>query len=236
MRDVWVLGMLIGGGCAKNTTPAPAAASAPAAQASEPASTPESSIRAAFQAYRQAILSGDGAGVASLVDSPILAHYESLVKDALSLPRQQLFESSVSDFMLVVLLRTRKSRAELESLQGTVFEQLAVDPSFVDPGLAQAIPQLSDVRIVDQTHAIASIPMSPDDYVMPFVREADGWKMDMTATLATAMADGGDEPLFPDTDKGRRGLLFALNMARSMHGGDPLDADTLEAVLEGPLE
>ncbi|MEN0064223.1 MAG: hypothetical protein AAGA48_18880 [Myxococcota bacterium] len=212
------------------------AAAEPAPQAAEE-DTVEEQVRAAYQAYRTAMLAQDGTAMAKLVDGPILQYYETIVTNALELPKDELVALPPMDFLMVLLLRTRHNRASLNDLKGTAFQGLSADPRFVDPGLAQAIPELATVKLLDDDHAMASIPMDPAQFVLPFVRESDGWKFDQTALLKQVSADvPQDSNVDYNTEEGERTLLFTLNLTRSMKGEEPLEADRLKALLEGPTD
>ncbi len=143
--------------------------------------------RAAFEAYRDALAAGDGAGAAALVTSSSLSHMGTLQALALHGGPGEIGARPVADRLMIGALRVLTPPAVLEA--GAPAELLA---GAVEAGLVGADVAAATVRRVtvdgSGDGAVVSVSNGAAPVEVRLVREAEGWRVDLVAALEQAGA------------------------------------------------
>ena len=158
----------------------PAAAQTPAAT-----SDAEAAVRATFEAYRQALMAGDGEVAASLVDRETGEYYGQLKRLVLEGSEEEVRQRSFVDRFLVVAFRHQFSGDELAAMEladvivrameigwinSTAIEQLAVGPIRIEGNEAIAAAR-TRASLEDP-----SLAGGMDELEYRFVNEDGRWK------------------------------------------------------------
>lgn len=201
---------------------APTPAPSPAARELE---LEREAVREAVRRYAAALKSRDAAAASATVVRETFDLYEDLRRLASTAPRTQLEQLDLMSVMLVLQIRARFVRSELESLDGrTLFERT------VEAGLASEVVDevaLDEVWI-DDAGVHAEIRHESEPFV--WLRKQDEqWRVDiptMLRVLGPAIESLARDRVLTD---GKLRTAFALIEAGS---DDFVDID----VLDGPLE
>ncbi len=165
----------------------PAAAQTPAAT-----SDAEAAVRATFEAYRQALMAGDGEVAASLVDRETGEYYGQLKRLVLEGSEEEVRQRSFVDRFLVVAFRHQFSGDELAAMEladvivrameigwinSTAIEQLAVGPIRIEGNEAIAAAR-TRASLEDP-----SLAGGMDELEYRFVNEDGRWKFRFSALV-----------------------------------------------------
>lgn len=167
----------------------PAAAQTPAAT-----SDAEAAVRATFEAYRQALMAGDGEVAASLVDRETGEYYRQLKRLVLEGSEEEVRQRSFVDRFLVVAFRHQFSGDELAAMEladvivrameigwinSTAIEQLAVGPIRIEGNEAIAAAR-TRASLEDP-----SLAGGMDELEYRFVNEDGRWKFRFSALVSS---------------------------------------------------
>lgn len=190
----------------------PAAAQTPAGT-----SDSEAAVRATFEAYRQALMAGDGEVAASLVDSETGRYYRELKRLVLEGSEEEVRQRPFVDRFLVVAFRHQFSGDELAAMGLADVIVRAMEIGWIN---SAAIEQLAvgDVRI-EGGEAVAaartrasledpSLAGGMDELEYRFVNEDGKWKFRFSA-LVTSI-DGVMRNLAAQLGADEDDLIFTL--------------------------
>lgn len=190
----------------------PAAAQTPAGTGDA-----EAAVRATFEAYRQALMAGDGEAAASLVDRETGEYYRQLKRLVLEGSEEEVRGRSFVDRFLVVAFRHQFVREELAAMELADVIVRAMDIGWIN---SAAIEQLAvgEVR-VDGSEAVAdartrasledpSLAGGMDELEYRFVNEDGQWKFRFSALVASI--DGVMRNLAAQLGADEDDLIFTL--------------------------
>lgn len=190
----------------------PAAAQTPAGTGDA-----EAAVRATFEAYRQALMAGDGEAAASLVDRETEEYYRQLKRLVLEGGEEEVRGRSFVDRFLVVAFRHQFVREELAAMELADVIVRAMDIGWIN---SAAIEQLAvgEVR-VDGSEAVAdartrasledpSLAAGMDELEYRFVNEDGQWKFRFSALVASI--DGVMRNLAAQLGADEDDLIFTL--------------------------
>lgn len=157
------------------------------------AATPEEEIRTLFQAYKTALLEGDGAAAARLVDVATLDYFEAIKRVGLEGSEDELRQRPFVDRLLVITMRHQLEPAELEEMDLEDLLRHAIEEGWIG---RQSIRQL-DIGKVELEGDEASAPALTSGVETPtqdgaepalryeFVREDGEWKFRFHSLVAS---------------------------------------------------
>ncbi len=176
------------------TIPAPGPATARVTGAEGGDAEVEAAVRATFEAYRQALLAGDGERAAALVDRTTDEYYRDLKRLVLDGTEQDVRQRTFVDRFLVVAFRHQFDAAELTGMELADVIVRAMEIGWIN---SAAIEQLAvgSVRIEgDEAWAAARTRASLEDPALGggideleyrFVREDGIWKFRFSALVSS---------------------------------------------------
>lgn len=164
--------------------------------AQTPAGTgdPEAAVRATFEAYRQALMAGDGELAASLVDRETGEYYRQLKRLVLEGSEEEVRQRTFVDRFLVVAFRHQFASDELAAMEladvivramdlgwinSTAIEQLAVGPIRVEGNEAVAAAR-TRASLEDP-----SLAGGMDELEYRFVNEDGQWKFRFSSFVSS---------------------------------------------------
>lgn len=190
----------------------PAAAQTPAGT-----SEAEAAVRATFEAYRQALMAGDGEMAASLVDRETGEYYRQLKRLVLEGSEEEVRQRTFVDRFLVVAFRHQFASDELAAMEladvivramdlgwinSTAIEQLAVGPIRVEGNeavaAARTLASLED----------PSLAGGMDELEYRFVNEDGQWKFRFSSFVSSI--DGVMRNLAAQLGADEDDLIFTL--------------------------
>ena len=190
----------------------PAAAQTPAGT-----SDAEAAVRATFEAYRQALMAGDGELAASLVDRETGEYYRQLKRLVLEGSKEEVRQRTFVDRFLVVAFRHQFASDELAAMEladvivramdlgwinSTAIEQLAVGPIRVEGNeavaAARTLASLED----------PSLAGGMDELEYRFVNEDGQWKFRFSSFVSSI--DGVMRNLAAQLGADEDDLIFTL--------------------------
>ena len=192
--------------------PAPAAAQEPAGT-----SDAEAAVRATFEAYRQALMAGDGEVAASLVDRETGEYFRQLKRLVLEGSEEEIRRRSFVDRFLVVAFRHQFASDELAAMEladvivramdlgwinSTAIEQLAVGPIRIEGNEAVAAAR-TRASLEDP-----SLAGGMDELEYRFVNEDGQWKFRFSALVSSI--DGVMRNLAAQLGADEDDLIFTL--------------------------
>lgn len=152
----------------------------PAAAKADPAA-----VERSFEAYRQAVLSGDGAAAAEVVTSRSHAFYKSLADYALTLDREGLARLHVTERLTVMQLRHSVDPQVIARMSGKDLVASAVNSGWIGKG------RMADLRLgaYDVRGELASVPVLDQNgeagpITLHFLKEEGKWRLDLVSVLA----------------------------------------------------
>ena len=189
------------------------------AAAQEPAGTndAEAAVRATFEAYRQALMAGDGEVTASLVDRETGEYFGQLKRLVLEGSEEEIRRRSFVDRFLVVAFRHQFAGDELAAMEladvivrateigwinSAAIEQLAVGPIRIEGSEAVAAAR---TRASLEDPALAG---GMDDLEYRFVNEDGQWKFRFSDLVASI--DGVMRNLAAQLGADEDDLIFTL--------------------------
>ena len=165
-----------------------------AAHALPETSDDEAAVRATFEAYRQALMAGDGETAAALVDRDTGAYFGELKRLALEGSEEEVRQRTFVDRLLVVAFRHQFASEELAAMQladvvvrateigwinSTAIEQLAVGEVRIEGNEATAAAR-TRASLEDP-----SLAGGMDELAYRFVNEGGQWKFRFSALVSS---------------------------------------------------
>lgn len=202
-------------------------ASSPLSQLHTQTPDPEA-IENAFLQYRSALLKGDAAKAAELVDTRTIVYYNQILTNALEMPHQKLRQLDYLSKFMVLRIRHEFNKSQLEKMSGMDLFKIGVDKGWISTSTVANIDRLAKINVdVDLNKATASIPRFPNTPALYFRKESGRWKLALwrsfelvnLAMRLTVEKSGLTEEEF---------ILKSINMLSSKK------VDT--RILSGPLE
>ncbi len=180
---------------------APANADAAAPSPSEPESPDLVAIRACFAAYKAALVSRDGAAAVEQVSTSTLEYYGQMRELALYAKQAELQKRSLTDQYIVLTLRHRVGLPDLQPMTAADVVRLAIEEGWTGDSEVKTL-DLGTVT-VDGNQARGNLKMlnEPEnsEFAFVFVKEPEGWKLDITKLLFAAEAFLQDWLMTDDT-------------------------------------
>ena len=141
------------------------------------------SVRQVFDRYKAAILSSDGAAAVQLVTRGSLDHYERLRVMAMEAGPDEIRRSSISDRMMIGMLRLRVSRDTLAGMSGRDLCRHAVEQGWIGrEGTLSS--DIGEIHVSgDEAAAVAVVNGSPTPLRFRFLKEDASWKFDLAALI-----------------------------------------------------
>lgn len=210
----------------------------PAAQADKPAASAASlpadvekdtaSARELFLSYRKAIMARNGKEAAGLVSEKTIAYYDAMRVAALEKPEAEVRSAPLFDKMMILLLRARIPKEDLQRWSGRDLFIYAVDQGWVGDEVQGLEP-----RKITVEGAVAHIGMRSDGKALPpsagfrAYKEGKAWKLDVMSVAAAAepVLLAELQKLNPDID---RALLAVVGTVV----GRPVDESIWEPLLQ----
>jgi len=165
------------------------------AQPGAAADDAEAAVRATFEAYRQALVAGDGEAAAGLVDRDTEQYYRLLKRLVLEGTEEEVRERTFVDRFLVIAFR---HQFEAEELAGMELADVIVRAMQIGWINSAAIEQLavgevtiegSEATAAARTRASLEDPSlagGMDELTYRFVREDGSWKFRFSALVAAS--------------------------------------------------
>jgi hypothetical protein len=195
---------------------------------SDPADDPlveQEAVREAVRGYAAALAQRDVDAAAKHVVVETFGLYEDLRIAALRATREQLETWDLMSLLMVLQIRSKVGRAELEAVDGRGLFGFAVTEGLVGEGL-DAVP-LDDVRL-DEARTAAQIHLEGEP--IAWLRKTDaGWQMDIPEMVRL---------LGPAIEAVAREQVVADGKLRTAYTLLEIGADEIVdvAILDGPLE
>jgi hypothetical protein len=173
-------------------------------------------VRDLFNRYKTALLTGDGATAARLVDQETLAYFEEIKALTLDGSEEAVRQRPFVDRLLIVTMRTELAKEELQTMDLEGLLKHAVDAGWIGK---QSIMGLGIGEITvdgDQATAVAITPTSAQAQGAPaaselqyrFVREQGEWRFGFRSLVSSInqMISGLTQQMGTDQDA----LIFVL--------------------------
>ena len=139
--------------------------------------TPDTdAIQNTFSQYRSALLKGDGAKAAELVDTRTIRFYSEILTYALEMPHQKLRQLDYLSKFMVLRIRHEFQKAQLEKMSGLDLFKLGVEKGWISSSSVANIDRLARIN-VDLNKASASVPKFPNTPALYFLKESGQWKL-----------------------------------------------------------
>lgn len=170
-------------------TPVLTLATSPVVAQSEPlvesAVDPAIEVRAAFEAYRRALVGRDGAAAVAAVTGGTVAFFDECRRAALTMPRAQLESRDVIFRYTVFELRSRPDAARLRTMSGRDVFVRAVAEGQVGANIATL--QAGDVE-VDGDRATIELRAPGGTMPVTFRKEGSSWRLDIVELVRQSSA------------------------------------------------
>ena len=141
----------------------------------------EQTIIAAFDAYKQAVLDGDGVETVAWVAHNTIAYYGDMLELALEADSLQVDSLPLLDKMMVLTVRHRTPKEDLLSFDGEKMIIYAVKAGMLSKN-SVATHSIGNVTVEgEQAKGELFIAEQPSTIFMDFYKESDRWKVDLTS-------------------------------------------------------
>jgi hypothetical protein len=188
--------------------------------------TDTNAVEKAFLQYRDALLEGDGAKAAELVDARTITHYGEIVSHALKTPRQELSRLDFISKFMVLRTRHEFSKSRIEKMTGRELFIIGVENGWISKSTVSNTKRLTEIK-VDLNRASASIPLAPGIPVFHFLNESGQWKLNLLASFEIANFAMKQEVT-------KSGLTEEQFIIRTLNALSSKEVD--ERIFSGPLE
>lgn len=142
----------------------------------------QQAVKDVFEAYRFALVHGDGDTAANNVSTGTIAQYEKRLELALTATKEQLQNEKLSDRLSALMLRHRMMPHKLREMDGRSIFAHAVDYGWI----GREVVEKWNVRSVavdgDRAAAQAGVDDSEGTRLFHFLRENGSWKLNLLAT------------------------------------------------------
>lgn len=177
-----LLGACRGGDTNQPASP-PAATSASTTPAEGAAAEAEADVRAAFVAYKEALLDGDTATALDAVSSATVDYFTDMQSLGARGGPEEIKARSMGDRFFVTLVREQVARDELATMSGEGLFIYGVEHGLIS---ADTVAQmdLGDIEVSSESAlavVVSSGEISPSRF--RFVRESGRWKVDLVYLL-----------------------------------------------------
>ena len=151
-----------------------------------PASTDDQEIRENFDSYRNALLAGDGTAAFGALSGSSVDFYVEMRDLALTAPRKELEKRSLIDRLHSLTLRYVLAPQRLEGMTPTEIVAYAVDAGLIGQGTLQ-LQELEEITVDgDVAEATVTSDGNQSEFTYEFVRDEDGWKINLLVILDAA--------------------------------------------------
>lgn len=168
-----------GSGSPEGNTQASSPTAAPEETGGPEGSEGESEVRAAFEAFRSALLTKDGDAFAGLVAEETLDHYEELRDLALTASRAELTERLLGHQIYALFLRHEFPPERLADLDGPAIAAALVNEGAISEGAVDGVRAGAITVSGSDATVEASVKGDASAFSYTFRRESDSWKIDL---------------------------------------------------------
>ena len=186
------------------TSPARSAPQLPTSSPRLDIEAERAAVREVFLGYRRAITAQQGEVAFQHTSAKTIDHFESVRVAALEMPETKLRAAPLMDKIMILSLRARLTRAQLEGSTGKELFVMGIDRGWTGDDVAQLEP--AEIRIDGDT---ARIGIRKGDIVLPSAagfrahREGSVWKLDVMSIqrFAEPTLRKAIQEIDPDEDK-----------------------------------
>lgn len=138
-------------------------------------------VRMAFEDCDQAMLDGDSQRVIELLSPDMLRQFDYLLQDALDATRDEVREKRPSEMAMILIMRNRCTRQQLEEMDGAAWVIYAVEQGWMKSSNDIASLSIGKVTVRGNT-AVGEIWVNGEKTKLnyAFVRDGEQWKVDLT--------------------------------------------------------
>lgn len=143
-------------------------------------------VAEAFEAYRRAILDGDGEAAYGLVDDETHRYYAEMLGHVLDSPREQVEQLGFMDRMMVLIIRHQVEAGRLLEMDGAGLFRHAVDQGWVGKASVENL-SIGQVEFDGDTATAAAMAEGRESGMTFQFRQRDGrWAMSLVDLLGQA--------------------------------------------------
>ena len=143
----------------------------------------EAAVRAAFEAYKKALLAADGEAAVAAVDRNTLGYYGRIHDLALRADSATVRALPSLDLLMVLLVRHRVPADSLRRMDGPALLAHGVDEGWIGRDGVEG-QTLGGIRVdADTAYADVLIHGQPVPFAWTFHREDGQWRLDLTSTM-----------------------------------------------------
>ena len=142
-------------------------------------------VEASFEAYKQALVAGDGAAASALTASDTHAFLEQTLERALTLEEPEVRALPLLDQISVLMLRHNMKPAQLRAMKDGDPVAYAVDQHAFDMNEVQRLEAAAFTVTGTQAQApLSNLKGSPIPVNVHFKEEAGSWRFDLLSSIA----------------------------------------------------
>jgi len=148
----------------------------------------ETAVRQAFDAYKSAVLNGDGSAAAALLSAATVDYYVTMRDHALYAAEQEVRGFEGMDMLMVLRLRDAIAVDRLREMTGNDLVIYAVSEGWIGKASVESL-SITAVKVEGDT-AVADVLTEHGPYAggFRFQREADVWKLDLLQVMQVGNA------------------------------------------------
>jgi hypothetical protein len=142
-------------------------------------------VEQSFEAYKQALIDGDGAAASALTASDTHAYLKQTLERALTMPAADLQAQPLLDQISVLMLRHNMKPDQLREMKDSDPVAYAVDQHAFDMNEVQKLQAAEFTVTGSQAEApISNLKGSPIPVSVHFKEEAGTWRFDLLSSIA----------------------------------------------------
>jgi hypothetical protein len=142
-------------------------------------------VEQSFEAYKQALIDGDGAAASALTASDTHAYLKQTLERALTMPAADLQAQPLLDQISVLMLRHHMKPDQLREMKDSDPVAYAVDQHAFDMNEVQKLQAAEFTVTGSQAQApISNLTGSPIPVSVHFKEEAGTWRFDLLSSIA----------------------------------------------------
>jgi hypothetical protein len=142
-------------------------------------------VEQSFEAYKQALIDGDGAAASALTASDTHAYLKQTLERALTMPAADLQAQPLLDQISVLMLRHNMKPDQLREMKDSDPVAYAVDQHAFDMNVVQKLLAAEFTVTGSQAEApISNLKGSPIPVSVHFKEEAGTWRFDLLSSIA----------------------------------------------------
>lgn len=164
-------------------------------------------VRSVFEAYKTAIVSGQGDKALSVIDQNTVDYYNDMLTQALTADRQTLQQTTLTDQMSVLFLRHKIPAQDLRGMDGSELFVYSVDNKMIGSNLGQIGMGEAQVNGNEATAPLIVNGQEVPAY-MKFYKEDGDWKIDITSIMS--LAEKGLEMMMKQSGQTRNNFIDQL--------------------------